>query len=148
MSRRNRNGEWQIKPCSKIQGWSQEKRLWIPTYLQEQINNGGFVYGVFADDRLVGFCSVDGTILGTNARYANLTMLFVDDDYKRKGIGSALFERACHSARQIGADKLFGSAIPSVDTVAFYARTGCTDADEIIDDFVDTEKDGYMEKKL
>ena len=44
---------------------------------------------------LVGFCSVDGRLAGKTVKYANLTMLFVDDKWKRKGVGRRLFDKIC-----------------------------------------------------
>ena len=85
---------------------------------------------------------------GTAEKYANLSMLFVDDDWKRNGIGRSLFTEMCRCAKEMGADKLFISAIPSYETVAFYFNMGCSDAKNIIEDFVDTEEDRYMEYDL
>ena len=47
--------------------------------------------------------------------------------------------------RQLKADKIFISAIPSVETVNFYFNIGCKDALEIIPEYVDTQQDRYME---
>lgn len=85
---------------------------------------------------------------GDSAKYANLTMLFVDDEYKRKGIGKALFNAVCGHTIKMGAEKLFISAVPSVETVAFYFSMGCTDAKEIIPEYIDTEDDRYLEYSL
>lgn len=78
----------------------------------------------------------------------NLTMLFVDDEWKRKGIGTKLFHQMCIYAENIKADKIFISAIPSYETVAFYSVMGCSDAKEIINSFVDSENDRYLEYDL
>ena len=43
------------------------------------------------------------------------------------------------------ADKLFISAIPSFETIAFYFNIGCGDAKEIISEYVDTDQDRYLE---
>ena len=48
----------------------------------------------------------------------------------------------------MGADKLFISAVPSYEPVAFYFKMGCLDAEEVIDEFVDTEFDRYLEYSL
>ncbi|MDO4332488.1 MAG: GNAT family N-acetyltransferase [Eubacteriales bacterium] len=78
----------------------------------------------------------------------SIFLLFVDDEWKRKGVGKALFEAICKCAFVNGADKLFISAIPSVETIAFYFSMGCTDAEEIITDYIDTENDRYLEYRL
>lgn len=144
----NLNGRWEITKAHELREWNAEKRIWIIKYLCEQIVRGGSVAGAFWDDVFVGFCSVDGYLYGETAKYANLTMLFVDDEFKRKGVGKALFKTACKCALVNGADKLFISAIPSVETIAFYFNMGCEDAKEIVTNYIDTENDRYLEYKL
>ena len=46
------------------------------------------------------------------------------------------------------ADKLFISAIPAVETIAFYFSMGCEDTMEMIPEYVDTEQDRYLEYLL
>ena len=143
-----RNNQWELTESSDLREWNEEKRLWIPQYLQEQIARGGSVIAAFDTDTLVVFCAVDGYLRGETAKYANVTMLFVDDRWKRKGIGSKLFCKICKQAENMKADKLFISAVPSLETVAFYFHMGCEDAKEIIPDYVDTEQDRYLEYRL
>ena len=137
--------EWKITDTHSLREWSLEKKKWILQYWKQQIARGGFVVAAFDEDILIGFCSIDGCLLGKTAKYANMTMLFVDDRYKRKGIGKKLFFEICNCARQLKADKMFISAIPSVETVHFYFNIGCKDALEIIPEYVDTKQDRYME---
>ena len=144
----NRNGSWVLTDTSLLRQWSPEKRIWITEYLAQQLQRGGAAIGAFCDAQLTGFCCVDGSVYGNTAKYANMTMLFVDDHFKRKGIGQKLFQKACNYARQIGAEKLFISAIPSQETIAFYLKMGCIDAEEIIEGFVDSEDDRYLEIAL
>ena len=139
------NNEWKTTDTHILREWSLEKKKWISQYLQQQIERGGFVVAAFDEDILIGFCSIDGCLLGKTAKYANMTMLFVDDRYKRKGIGKKLFFEICSCARLLKADKIFISAIPSVETVNFYFNIGCKDALEIIPEYVDTKQDRYME---
>lgn len=140
-----RDHQWELMDTSDLREWSKEKRRWIPQYLQKQMIHGGCVVAAYDENVLVGFCAVDGSLRGTTASYANLTMLFVDDRWKRKGIGSKLFCEICKQAENMKADKLFISAIPSAETVAFYFHMGCEDAKEIVLEYVDTEHDRYLE---
>ena len=142
------DGGWKIENICLVREWSAEKRMWITQYLREQIGRGGAVMAAYSGQTLVGFCSVDGYLQGETAKYANMTMLFVDDGFKRQGVGKALFKAICKCAATKGAEKLFVSAVPSVDTVAFYFAQGCVDASEIIPDYVDTEEDRYLEYGL
>ena len=144
----NQNNDWVISDTSDLRKWSKDKRLWIPQYLRQQIKRGGSVVAAFDNNVLVGFCCVDGCIKGSTARYANMTMLFVDDEWKRRGVGRKLFEKICKCSSRMQAEKLFISAIPCVETIAFYLEMGCCDATEIIPEYVDTEQDRYLEYSL
>lgn len=142
------NDVWELTDASLLREWSAEKRVWITEYMCQQIERGGTTVGAFCDDRLIGFCCVDGTVSGNSAKYANLTMLFVDDNWKRNGIGKSLLQEACKHATKLGAEKIFISAIPSAETIAFYQSMGCVDAAEIIEVFVDSDDDRYLECDL
>lgn len=141
-------GRYELIKTYEIREWSQEKKIWIPQYLCQQMNRGGFAAGAFCNDQIVGFSCIDGILQGTAEKYANLTMLFVDDEWKRKGVGRKLFKQMSLSAENMGANKIFISAIPSSDTISFYFNMGCSDAKWIIESFVDTEKDRYLEYDL
>ena len=117
-------------------------------YLDRQIRAGGRAVAAFSGDKIIGFASLGGDIEETSGRYVNLTMLFVDDGWQRKGVGTALFGRICALAKEMTADKIFISAIPSRETVEFYFKMGCRDADCILKSFVDTEEDRYLEYDL
>lgn len=143
--------QYKLVKTDELRQWSAEKRIRLSQYLCRQPDSGGAVIGAFASDgRLVGFASLDGTLQGMadGPKYANLTMLFVDDEWKRQGIGRKLFERICLCARDRKADKLFISAVSSYETIAFYFSMGCIDAEAIVDSFIDTEEDRYLEYAL
>ena len=142
------NNEWALAEASDLREWSKEKRIWITEYLREQIERGGSTVAAYDSDVLIGFCCVDGYLRGKTAKYANLTMLFVDDKWQRKGVGKKLFDEICKRAAKMNADKLFISAIPSIETVAFYFSMGCEDTKEMISEYIDTENDRYLEYAL
>ena len=144
----NNRGKWELTPSYDLREWNKEKRIWITEYLQLQIERGGYLVAAFVEDILVGFCCVDGYLAGNTSKYANLTMLFIDDRFQKRGIGKKLFESICTYARKMNADKLFISAIPSFETVSFYLSMGCKDANEIIFEYVDTDEDRYLEYSL
>lgn len=139
---------WELVASSDLREWDKDKRIWISKYLRQQIERGGSTVVTYDEDVLVGFCCVDGYLLGKTAKYANLTMLFVDDKWQRKGVGSRLFRAISKHASNMHADKLFISAIPSSETVAFYFSMGCEDAKEMIAEYIDTENDRYLEYSL
>jgi GNAT superfamily N-acetyltransferase len=139
------NHQWELTDTSIMRQWNAEKRVWITQYLRQQIERGGAVIAAFEANELIGFGSIDGYLFGNTAKYANLTMLFVDDRWKRNGIGSKIFDEICKHAERMKADKLFISAIPAVETVDFYLHIGCQDANEIVPEYVDTDQDRYLE---
>lgn len=143
-----KENEWRIIPVYELREWNAEKRIWISTYLQQQVKRGGLVIAAYDYHTLTGFASLDGFLRGSYAKYANLTMLFVDDKWQRKGIGRLLFHEICIYAKKLGAEKLFISAISSFETIVFYHSLGCTDAVEVIPEYIDTEKDRYLEYLL
>lgn len=140
--------QWLIQPCSINRQWDKEKRQWIPTYLARQIDRHGYVIGAYHHETCIGFIALDGCLKGSKNQYANLTMLFVDDGWQGHGIGESLFSLIQPYARQLGAQKLFISAIPSVETVDFYFHRGCWDAKEIIPSYIDSTEDRYLEYDL
>lgn len=144
-----KNGEsYELTKAYEIREWSKEKKIWISQYLCQQMNRGGFIVGAFLNNQIVGFACLDGILRGVPEKYVNLTMLFIDDNWRRKGIGKKLFQQMCLYAKNMEADKIFISAIPSYDTISFYFNMGCSDAQYIIDSFIDTEEDRYLEYDL
>ncbi len=144
----NCGNKWELVETSDLREWSKEKRIWISEYLRQQIERGGSAVAAFDGDALIGFGCVDGCLAGETAKYANVTMLFVDDKWKRKGVGGKLFDKICTCAAKMKADRLFISAIPSFETVAFYFNIGCEDAREIISEYIDTDQDRFLEYSL
>ena len=140
--------EWKTVDCFITRQWDNEKRKWIPQYWQEQIDRGGTVLTAYDKERIIGFVCLDGGIVEKAKKYANLTMLFVDDEYQGQGIGRQLFIEILKYAKKMAADKLYISAIPSIDTIAFYLKLGCKDAKEIIPEYIDSMEDRPLEYVL
>ena len=143
-----RDGQWTLKRTSVVRQWTDSKKLQITRYLAWLLDNGGHVLGAYAEDRLVGFLTLDKDLGGAEKNCLNLSMLFVDSRYRRRGIGKYLFVDCVKLASALGAKKLFISSIPAEDTVAFYSAMGCRDAEEVIDDWVDMPYDRYLEYTL
>ena len=145
---RKRGNDWILEsiPCEKV--WDDEKKAWVVSYLARCVEKGGAVTGAFDGGRIVGFSMVEGRLRGTEERYANLAMLFVSSDFQRRGIGARLFRAACERARDLGARRLFISATPKENTIAFYWKMGCRDATEGIPEFIDSPDDRPLERDL
>ena len=89
-----------VEDASILREWDAEKRIWLAGYMREKIQNGGTVMAAFLPEgQLAGFCCVGGDLAGETASYANLLLLFVDDRFKRHGIGRLLLQEACRYAK-------------------------------------------------
>lgn len=140
-----KDGEWSLRRTNAVRQWNDGKKLQVTKYLDWLIGAGGHVFGAFVEDRLVGFLALDRDFGGSREQYMNLSMLFVDSRYKRKGIGTFLFDECVKAAASLGAEKLFISSIPAEETVAFYFAKGCADAEEVIEQWADMPYDRYLE---
>lgn len=70
-------------------------------------------------------------------------------EYRGKGIGKILFEKAISSARELQAEKLYITASSSLGTQNFYKAMGCIYAEEIVPELFEEEpKDVHMEYTL
>lgn len=137
--------EWVLKNVSEVREWSSEKKGHLMNAFGPCLENGGVFIGAFEDETLTGFVLLGEKLSGNFSKYINLSMFFVTKEKRAVGIGKKLFVFACEVATKLGADKLF---IPAKDTMEFYSSMGCVDAEEIIEEFIDTTEDYYLEYKL
>lgn len=128
--RRKEEGRWVIRDDPFIDDWTEEDYQMLIKYLTNTVNTGGFVYAGFCGDVLKGFVSVESTVFGGGNKYLDLSSIHVSEDMRRKGMGRMLFFAAAEWAKQRGADKLYISSHPAVETQSFYRIMGCTEAQE------------------
>lgn len=95
------------------------------------LENGGYAYGCFEEEILIGYAVIDGKFFGEATRYILLDQLFISLEYRGQGIGQRLFELCCKEAKNKGADKLYICAGSAEETIAFYFAIGCKEAQEI-----------------
>lgn len=125
---RRAGGEWIIKDAPFIDDWSEADHKTLIACLQNTVATGGFVYGAFHDDTLKGFVSVEPALLGRKHEYLDLSNIYVSEDMRGKGIGTALFLAAKAWAKAHGGKKLYISAHSAVESQAFYHKMGCVEA--------------------
>ncbi|SYX83013.1 GNAT family N-acetyltransferase [Paenibacillus alvei] len=100
--------------------------------LKQTINQDGCAVGVFEDTgKLVGFGTINREMFGQAYKYVLLDSLFISLEYRKKGIGKALFRSCADTAREWGADKIYICAGSAEDTIAFYFALGCKEAAEV-----------------
>ncbi len=137
--RRFENGHWIIKSDPFIDDWTAQDYAQLIKDLKNLYAHGGFIIGAFIDGILKGFASVDGRLKGSCCQYADLTNLHVSEDFRRRGIGSQLFNIASDFAKSIGAKKLYISSHSAIETQNFYKHMGCIDTKEPIASHVEAE---------
>jgi len=104
-----------------IPPWSEQGVKARTNAWKKHLDNGGFLYGAFDRERLTGFI-----LLGAKKadHSAEVVALFVDQDYRRSGIGQALMGWAEEKSLSLGVQSLYVYANPTGSAVDFYRRAG------------------------
>lgn len=125
------DGKLVLKPEHyDMAGWPPgEEEVYTPLF-EACHDLGGWLYGLFDGDQIVGIAILDTRFLGNGKDLLQLKFLMVSRDYRGQGLGSKLYGLAVEEARQRGASGLYISATPSRNTIHFYQSLGCT----LIDD--------------
>ena len=126
--RRDASGGWEIRPDPFVDDWSEQDYTDLLAQLQAAAGQGGLVLGAFVGASLKGFASVEPDFLGPDNAMLELSNLHVSRDFRGRGLGKALFRRACQWAKAQGAAVLYLSAHSAAETQAFYRSLGCVDA--------------------
>ncbi len=100
--------------------------------LERCFDRGGVLLGMFEQElaavhdgpHLVGVAVVDSDPLGPRSDRRQLCFFYLDQAFRRRGLGRRLFHEAQEAARGMGASALYISAIPTQGTVDFYWRCG------------------------
>lgn len=143
------DGRWVVQSDPFIDDWKKEDYEKLLLQLKNTTSSGGLVYGAFYQEKLKGFLTVEGKRIGRYSQYADLTNLHVSEEFRRKGIGSALFRAAVAFAKSIQAQKLYISAHSAIESQAFYHAMGCVEAEEYCEHHVREEPfDCQMEYEL
>ena len=108
--------------------------------LKQTFEGGGFAYGAFDGERLIGFCSVNRDVFGKQHKYVLLDQNFISAEYRRKGIGRKLFFMCAEKAKQWGVDKFYICAASFEETLAYYYSLGCEDAKEINQELYESDE--------
>lgn len=143
------NGEWVVKEAPFIDDWSEEDYAMLISCLKNTVHTGGIVFGIFDNEELKGFASVESTLFGKSREYLDLSSIHVSEDRRGMGMGKLLFVLAADWAREHGAQKLYISAHSAVESQAFYKAAGCVEAAEYNREHVEQEPfDCQLEYRL
>ena len=108
-----------------ISGWPPGEAEQYTPILLDCFDRGGWFYGAFDHAELIGVVVLESKRIGKCRDQLQLKFLHVSSSYRKRGLGTQLFELAKATARERGAKRLYISATPSENTVNFYLRLGC-----------------------
>lgn len=108
-----------------VRGWSPDGAEKYTPLLEECYDRGGWFYGLFDEDQLIGVAVLENRFIGPNKDQLQLKFLHVSHGYRDQGLGKRLFKLAQAEARRRGAKQLYISATPSEHTIRFYRNLGC-----------------------
>jgi predicted N-acetyltransferase YhbS len=121
------NGALRLRPeHHDVPGWPPGEAEKYTPILEGCHDRGGWLYGLFDDQRLIGAAVLESRFIGRHGDQLQLTFLHVSRAYRHQGWGQRLFRLAQIEAAQRGAKSLYISATPSEHTIGFYLRSGCT----------------------
>ncbi len=118
-----------------LMDWSIEKKREVA---QDLMDNDYISYLALEEDRIVGFMSLVKELISERMI---LDVIQVDKNFRGKGIGRILWEKAVEEARSNGARELYISACPSEETIHFYKAMGADVTDNPIEAIANDEPD-------
>jgi predicted N-acetyltransferase YhbS len=113
-----------------VRGWPPGEAEKHAPVLRACFDRGGWLYGLFDDQRVIGAAVLESRFIGRNGDQLQLKFLHVSREYRGRGLGQQLFHSAIVEAIRRGAKGLYISATPSEHTIDFYLRLGCVVAPE------------------
>lgn len=126
------DGKLVLKPdYFDIQGWPPGEAEHYTPILLDCYDRGGMFWGTFEHDVLVGVSILESKFIGMQQNALQLKFLHISRDFRKRGLGTTLFNTAVEKAKTLGAERLYISATPSENTVNYYLRLGCAPATEI-----------------
>ena len=111
--------------------WTLERKRDIVSHFKSTITHGGVVILAQREKDVLGFAVIEPETFGERSTYRELSYIHTSFPSRGIGIGRHLFAEAKKAAKQLGVEKLYIGAHPSVETQNFYKRMGCVLAEEI-----------------
>lgn len=124
-------GALALRPVEYVEDWTLAERRGIAAGVLAAVNAGGAAFGAFFRGDAAGFAVLSGKPLGSRGQYADLSLFYVSEPLRGRGIGGTLFRMARAAAREQGAKKLYISAHSAEEVIAAYRALGCVEAEEI-----------------
>lgn len=125
--------------------WTEEMMDEIQERFLDEINQGGLAIGAFDEGRLIGFGVLAYKFRGKNSNMLQVDLMYVTRDYRRRGIGTQIFNLLKEEARRRGAEYLYISSTETRSAVSFYTTNGSKLTTEIDEELLHKEpKDIHM----
>jgi len=122
---RLRDGQLVLEPHDfEVPGWKPGQEEETTPRLLALVARGGSASAFYDGDTLVAAAFVDVEPAGSSRDLIKFDWLHVSRDYRGRGLGGLLLERAKAFARQRGAGGLYISSAPTENTVNFYIAHG------------------------
>ena len=83
----NKNGGYYLVYQPHEENWSDTRKREIVNQLRSTLGNGGKLFGTYHAEKLIGFASLDGILLGSKKQYVELTWFHVSYEYRGNKIG-------------------------------------------------------------
>jgi GNAT superfamily N-acetyltransferase len=129
---RNNDGPLvEIEVCHECQAWDEELIAEIKQRFAYELSNGGFAYGAFDQQMLVGFGVLGNRFRGKAGDQLQVDLMYVSRNYRRQGIGTRILEQLTRKAKERGAEFLYISSTETRSAVFFYKSNGSRITDEV-----------------
>lgn len=130
-----KDGTYVLEEQLGVMDWSIDKKRKVA---QDLTDSAYISYLALEDDRIIGFMSLVKELV---SEQMILDLIQVDTDFRGRGIGRMLWEKAVEEARLNGARELYISACPSEETIHFYKAMGAEVTDKPIIAIANDEPD-------
>lgn len=122
-----------------IEGWDLKELHEYIDRLQDIYDRNGTIYGAFDNKTIVGLGALESKFIGKNNDQLKLDMLYISNNYRKKGIGKNLVNLLSKKAKELNAKSMYISATPFKNTVEFYFAIGAKLTNEINKDLYELE---------
>lgn len=130
-------------------GWTDEMHEEIESRFVYELVNGGFAYGAYDQEKLVGFGVLAHKFRGLSNDQLQVDLMYVTKPYRRQGIGTRILKELSDEARNRGAKWLYISSTETRSAVSFYTSNGSVLTDQVDEELFEKEPlDIHMLKSL
>ncbi|GEK34171.1 GNAT family N-acetyltransferase [Kurthia sibirica] len=113
----------------KVNAWEPQKLADFILKIEDIYFHGGVVLGAYQEARLVGIAVLDLQYI--SGFRLHLEALYIDQLYRRQGIGNIMVQKILQIAYEKEAEALYIRSPPSQNTVDFFSHRGARLAERV-----------------